>query len=327
MAKSLAVDGFYAFSAKQGKAAESLRASVCGQNEIEIPVEAISIFSPKAIRNACQDLLRWDLTVPNLRTLPRNDQMVLLSSFLLIIIGSGGIGSEFKKFHWKTKLHAEDCHVLATPYGNSMMMGSVIPCRMANQLRGVLAVLDVPLIAGSEGGLFLRPGGLLTGMVMATTFLKADDNVYLSLVANLEVILRDNCLVNESAVVIESGRDSFGSGSLVKVGNRNLVLTNRHVIVDDQTNRCTWNSKVFRLNLIYKNPSEEPYDLAIFEAPNGIPDYAYAPLAEQRPIIGEASLFVSLILSLYSNLPAPFLFARQEIRSNPSASQFSIRNL
>lgn len=89
-------------------------------------------------------------------------------------------------------------------------------------------------------------------------------------------------------VLIESGVHSYGTGTLVQVGKRRLVLTCSHVVTQNKKNYCTWRGKRFPIRLIYKNPIfDRPFDVAVFEAPRDIPKAAFCRAMRSNPIVGE----------------------------------------
>lgn len=140
-------------------------------------------------------------------------------------------------------------------------------------------------------------------MILTTSFESQNENLSLTFAADLNVIVQAGSR-NEGtiqrliswptdtavkfAVLIESGPNSYGTGTLIRIGRRRLVLTCSHVVTNTELNHCSWNGQRFPLRLIYKNPLfDRPFDVAVFEAPKEIPRKSFCQSAKSNPIVGE----------------------------------------
>lgn len=171
---------------------QSLRCTiVLPGGKAEVPVTPKFIFHSKAIRETFDRLLR---NSPSIR-LSKDDSMspdqraLLLSTFFVCELTSTEATEKHRESHVPPGSGA-DCSVIATPYGNAVMQGSVFNCRVANVINGVLFLLDQPLTKGCEGGLLLSPSSHPMAMIITTTFEAQKENLNLTLAADLGDILK-----------------------------------------------------------------------------------------------------------------------------------------
>lgn len=271
-----------------------------GGNRVAVKLKGI--FNCKPIRSTFDRLLNPSIKLGQDDEFTREDRSLLLSSFLSFELSASSTEEEHVESHCAPPLRGfGDFTVLATPYGNAIMQGSAFSCRIANVVNGILFLLDIPLSKYCEGGLLLNPTYQPVGMVLTTAFHWQNENMNLTFAADLNVILqgvsRDTFHslspfvstdpASRFVVLIESGVESFGTGTLIRVGRRRLVLTCSHVVTSQEQNYCTWNGRRFAIRLIYKNPIfDRPFDVAVFDAPKAVPDSAFCRSTNSNPIIG-----------------------------------------
>ena len=274
----------------------------------EVPATLKFLFACKTIRKAFDGLLKSSPTLRLFKgdSLTLQQRSLLLSSFLVLELTRNVDDEKFSESH-RPPTTANDFSVIATPYGNALMQGSTFNCQVANVIKGIIYLIDQPLSRGCEGGLLRSPLSDPLGMILTTTFESQNENLSLTFAGNLREILKelDGVLEVEeklelfpllipkdqaaqSVVLIESGSRSHGTGALIRVEKRRLILTCSHVITDKENNFCSWQGRQFPLRLIYKNPHfDRPFDVAVFEAPKEIPSRAFCRPFRANPIIGE----------------------------------------
>lgn len=272
----------------------------------EIPMSLKFIFNSKPIRSTFDRLLTHSPSIKLSKddVLSQEERTLLLSSFFAFEL--------MDAISWPTNsqispLHGDgDFTVLATPYGNAIMQGSAFRCRVANVINDFLYLLDIPLSKYCEGGLLLTPSNEPLGMILTTTFESGNENLNLTFAADLKVIVQGlrkteadegtiqrliswpTDTASKFVALIESGPNSYGTGTLIRIGRRRLVLTCSHVVTHKEMNHCMWNGQRFPLRLIYQNPLfDRPFDVAVFEAPKEIPSTSFCQSAKSNPIVGE----------------------------------------
>lgn len=285
----------------------------------EVPVTPKFIFHSKEIRSTFDRLLRKSSSIRLSKddTLSPDQRALLLSTFFVCELTKIMDPDTFTESHIPPGVIRDNCSVIATPYGNSIMQGSAFNCRVANVI-GVLYLLDQPLSKGCEGGLLLTSNSDPLAMILTTTFESQKENLNLTFAADLGEILKglsnaagtgkvakevftfppDSAL--KHVVLIESGAHSYGTGVLLKVRNRRLILTCSHVVTQEKDNHCTWKGKRYPIRLIYKNPIfDRPFDVAVFAAPKEIPSTAFCISSKSNPSLGELQWSFIVILINY----------------------------
>lgn len=273
----------------------------------EVPVSLKFIFHSKVIRSSFERLLSKSPSIKLSKddTLSADQRALLLSSFLVFQFTENPDPDTFSESHAPPG-GDKDFWVIATPYGNSLMQGSAFKCRVANVINGVLFLIDQPLSNGCEGGLLLSPLSDPLGMILTTSFESKNENLNLTFAGDLREIMQGlrnsgeaikeelNLLslpvdsASKFVVLLESGRNSYGTGTLIRVEKRRLILTCSHVVTDTRDNFCTWKGRRYPIRLIYKNPIfDRPFDVAVFEAPVKIPSSAFCTSSSSNPILGE----------------------------------------
>lgn len=273
----------------------------------ELPAKLKFLFHSHAIRGAFERILRKSPSIKLSKddTLSVDERTLLLSSFFVFEFMDNVEGTKYKESH-EAPMKGGDFTVIATPYGNAIMQGSAFQCRVANVINEVLFLIDQPLSRGCEGGILLSPHSDPLGMILTTTFESKNENLNLTFAGDLWEILKGLPTTGKGpvddlhswtlptdpaekfVVLIESGQQSYGTGTLIQIGNRRLILTCSHVVTDNKSNYCTWNGRKFPISLIYKNPFfDRPFDVAVFVAPREVPSTAFCRSANSNPVVGE----------------------------------------
>lgn len=236
----------------------------------------------------------------------------LTSSVVVLIFGKNS-KINFSKIFQTVRLPAKPLNKLdriftiSAPFGfdnffNTINSGNISNVFGKNQ-DGFTISTTLP--HGCEGSPIYR-GSELVGIVVCTGVYFANDNIDFTLAANLSTIINDisdqmeitfRHIISGSIIetntfykstVLIATKTSHGSGCLVKIKNKKVVLTCSHVIHSAQTNGdliCIYNEGKFQpTKILYRNKIYgAPYDLAILEVPDSILSENFTTCANYKP--------------------------------------------
>lgn len=193
--------------------------------------------------------------------------------------------------------------IVTTPFAQKALKGTKYYASSSNIIDKVLTLVNIPLPQFSEGSIATTTFKVAVGWVINTYLTKSGLVLAAPLVANITPVLSEYYQIRgmskevlshrqefyNSIVLVESGRGSHGTGCLVLIGKTRFILTCSHVITDPLQINITWKKKKYPVDLIYKNPiHNQPYDIALLEAPDSFPKSNFCQLAKDPPKIGNS---------------------------------------
>ncbi|KAH8400914.1 hypothetical protein KR009_001795 [Drosophila setifemur] len=247
-----------------------------------------------------------------------DDSSLIRSCFVVLGMRTPAREENFKRFlahisdylrHLQPVQTLDDVLVMCSPFGLENFYKTISLGKVSNVLgrSGSLFAISNALPLGCEGSAVFNNKLRLIGIVICTSFQRQQENVNLTLAANFGYLLRNfmdqlgmptstlqltrepsNFAWERTIVVIES-LGQQGTGTFIKVHNKQFILTCAHVVGQDIDKvNCRAADREFQSEVIWRNPdNDRPFDLALLTAPEDVPERCCVRLARTPATLGQ----------------------------------------